>query len=115
MLVLIPVRGLLVRLGYVPVASTTKGRNPTCPPHHASTTRTDLAAHRQYLPCLLRAPPTPPRTAPLLPTSPAGEGRVTAEGERIPVRCEQLDIGYIDGMLLLPLIIEHTIGGRRVG
>jgi len=36
---------------------------------------------------------------------------VTAEGERIPVRCEQLDIGYIDGMLLLPLIIEHTIGG----
>ena len=26
------------------------------------------------------------------------------------MRCEQLDIGYIDGMLLLPLIIEHTIG-----
>lgn len=27
------------------------------------------------------------------------------------VRCEQLDIDYIDGMLLLPLIVEHTIGG----
>lgn len=26
------------------------------------------------------------------------------------MRCEQLDLGYIDGMLLLPLIIEHTIG-----
>ena len=26
------------------------------------------------------------------------------------VRCEPLDIGYIDGMLILPLIIEHTIG-----
>ena len=94
-----------------------------------------------------------------------GEGRVTAEGERIPgavqgqgracgglstkafaccslavaalgtrlpfpqpitlllsapaclpaVRCEPLDIGYIDGMLLLPLIIEHTIGGSVGG
>lgn len=28
------------------------------------------------------------------------------------VRCEALDIGYIDGMLLLPLIIEHTIDER---
>jgi hypothetical protein len=26
------------------------------------------------------------------------------------VRCERLDIDYIDGMLLLPIIIEHTIG-----
>uniref|UniRef100_A0A1D2A1X4 Uncharacterized protein n=1 Tax=Auxenochlorella protothecoides TaxID=3075 RepID=A0A1D2A1X4_AUXPR len=41
-----------------------------------------------------------------------GSGRVTAEGEKIPVRCEALDIGYIDGMLLLPLIIEHTIDER---
>lgn len=41
-----------------------------------------------------------------------GAGRVTAEGERIPVRCEPLDIGYIDGMMLLPLIIEHTIDER---
>ncbi|KAL4858599.1 G protein-activated inward rectifier potassium channel 4 [Chlorella vulgaris] len=41
-----------------------------------------------------------------------GEGRVTAEGERIQVRCEQLYIDYIDGMLLLPLIIEHTIDER---
>ena len=32
-------------------------------------------------------------------------------GEYIPVRCEPLDLAYIDGMLLLPLIIEHTIGG----
>ena len=28
-----------------------------------------------------------------------GGGRVTAEGEFIPVRSEELDIGYIDGML----------------
>ncbi|GAB4816589.1 hypothetical protein N2152v2_003635 [Parachlorella kessleri] len=41
-----------------------------------------------------------------------GEGRVTAEGEKIPVRCEELNLGYIDGMLLLPLIIEHTIDER---
>lgn len=41
-----------------------------------------------------------------------GEGRVTAEGERIPVRVEPLDVDYIDGMLLLPLIIEHTIDER---
>ncbi|KAL6773734.1 IRK1B [Auxenochlorella protothecoides x Auxenochlorella symbiontica] len=38
-----------------------------------------------------------------------GDGRITAEGERVPVRCEALEIGYIDGMLILPLIIEHTI------
>lgn len=25
------------------------------------------------------------------------------------MRCEALEIGYIDGMLILPLIIEHTI------
>lgn len=41
-----------------------------------------------------------------------GEGRVTAEGERIPVRVEPLEVDYIDGMLLLPLIIEHTIDER---
>ena len=29
------------------------------------------------------------------------------------VRCEALDIGYIDGMLLLPLIVEHNIGGAN--
>ena len=28
-----------------------------------------------------------------------GEGRMTAEGEHIPVRVESMDIGYIDGML----------------
>lgn len=28
------------------------------------------------------------------------------------VRVEQLNIGYIDGMMLLPLIIEHTIDER---
>jgi Inward rectifier potassium channel C-terminal domain len=38
-----------------------------------------------------------------------GDGRVTAEGEYIPLRVEQLDIAYIDGMLLLPITIEHTI------
>lgn len=41
-----------------------------------------------------------------------GDGRVTAEGERIPVRVEPLEVDYIDGMLLLPLIIEHTIDER---
>ena len=28
-----------------------------------------------------------------------GEGRMTAEGEHIPVRVEVLDVGYIDGMM----------------
>jgi Inward rectifier potassium channel C-terminal domain len=41
-----------------------------------------------------------------------GEGRVTAEGERIPVRCERLELGALDGMLLLPLVAEHTIDER---
>ncbi|KAK9856462.1 hypothetical protein WJX84_003016 [Apatococcus fuscideae] len=41
-----------------------------------------------------------------------GAGRTTAEGEHIPVRIEELDIGYIDAMLILPLIIEHTIDER---
>ena len=41
-----------------------------------------------------------------------GAGRTTAEGEHIPVRIEELDIGYIDTMLILPLIIEHTIDER---
>jgi hypothetical protein len=41
-----------------------------------------------------------------------GEGRKTAEGEKIPVRVESIELDYIDGMLLLPLIIEHTIDER---
>ena len=41
-----------------------------------------------------------------------GQGRITAEGEKIPVRVEPLEVDYIDGMLLLPLIIEHTIDER---
>ena len=41
-----------------------------------------------------------------------GEGRISAEGERIPVRVEPIELDYIDGMLLLPLIIEHTIDER---
>lgn len=41
-----------------------------------------------------------------------GEGRITAENERIPVRVESIELDYIDGMLLLPLIIEHTIDER---
>ncbi len=31
-----------------------------------------------------------------------GEGRMTAEGEFIPVRVESLDVGYIDGMMCDP-------------
>ena len=31
-----------------------------------------------------------------------GEGRMTAEGEYIPVRVESLDVGYIDGMMCGP-------------
>ena len=31
-----------------------------------------------------------------------GEGRVTAEGEHIPCRIEELEIGYIDGMMCAP-------------
>lgn len=41
-----------------------------------------------------------------------GEGRISAEGEKIPVRVEPIQLDYIDGMLLLPLIIEHTIDER---
>lgn len=41
-----------------------------------------------------------------------GEPRCTNESERIPVKIEELDIGYIDGMLLLPLVEEHTIDER---
>eukprot|EP00891_Asterochloris_glomerata_P004119 jgi/Astpho2/4119/fgenesh1_pg.00063_%23_104_t len=57
------------------------------------------------------------RTQVISPTTKAflytwGEGRTTAEGEYIPARIEELDIGYIDGMLLLPLIQEHTIDER---
>lgn len=44
-------------------------------------------------------------------------GRTTAEGEHIPVRVEELAMGSpgslgVDGMLILPLIIEHTIDER---
>jgi len=41
-----------------------------------------------------------------------GDGRKTAEDEKIPVRVESIELDYIDGMLLLPLIIEHTIDER---
>lgn len=41
-----------------------------------------------------------------------GDGRTTAEGEYIPFRADPLNIGYVDGMLLLPLTIEHTIDER---
>lgn len=37
---------------------------------------------------------------------------MSAEGERIPVRVEPIELDYIDGMLLLPLIIEHTVDER---
>ena len=42
----------------------------------------------------------------------AGAGRTTAEGEFIPCRSEQLDLDMIEGQLLLPLTIEHTIDER---
>lgn len=41
-----------------------------------------------------------------------GDGRTTAEGEYLPFRADPLSIGYVDGMLLLPLTIEHTIDER---
>ncbi len=41
-----------------------------------------------------------------------GEPRYTAEGDRVPAKIEDLDIGYIDGMLLLPLVEEHNIDER---
>ncbi len=41
-----------------------------------------------------------------------GAGRTTAEGEFIPCRSEQLDLDMIEGQLLLPLTIEHTIDER---
>ena len=41
-----------------------------------------------------------------------GQPRYTAEGDRIPAKIEDLDIGYIDGMLLLPLVEEHNIDER---
>lgn len=41
-----------------------------------------------------------------------GEGRRTMEGEFLPVRVEPLDLGNVDGMLLLPQTIEHTVDER---
>ena len=41
-----------------------------------------------------------------------GTPRFTDEGERVPAKIEDLDIGYIDGMLLLPLVEEHNIDER---
>ena len=35
--------------------------------------------------------------------------RVTAEGEHIPVRTEELEITYSDGLMLLPVTVEHVI------
>ena len=41
-----------------------------------------------------------------------GEPRYTIEGDRIRAKMEDVDIGYIDGMLLLPLVEEHNIDER---
>ena len=41
-----------------------------------------------------------------------GAGRTTAEGEFLPVRSEQLELDNIQGQLLLPLTLEHTIDER---
>jgi len=35
--------------------------------------------------------------------------RVTAEGEVIPMRTEELEISYSDGLMLLPVTVEHVI------
>ncbi len=35
--------------------------------------------------------------------------RVTAEGEIIPMRTEELEISYSDGLMLLPVTVEHVI------
>ena len=36
------------------------------------------------------------------------QGRLTAEGEFIPVRIEQLEIGYIDGMLCVADVLNFA-------
>ena len=38
-----------------------------------------------------------------------GGGRVTSEGEAIPVRVERLPLGAVDS-IILPHDLEHTIG-----
>eukprot|EP00873_Tetraselmis_striata_P023378 jgi/Tetstr1/443642/TSEL_031640.t1 len=35
--------------------------------------------------------------------------RTTAEGEKLPFRTEELKLNFTDGVLLLPVILEHTI------
>lgn len=37
---------------------------------------------------------------------------MTAEEEHITVRCEELDISQLDGQVLLPITVEHTIDER---
>ena len=37
-----------------------------------------------------------------------GKGRTTAEGEHIPARIEQMEIGYIDGMLVRQPSVSDT-------
>ena len=41
-----------------------------------------------------------------------GDGRLTLEGEHIPVRIEPMDVGNVESMLLLPTVLEHTIDER---
>ena len=39
-------------------------------------------------------------------------GRVTMEGERVPVAVTELGLEYCDPALLLPVVVEHTIDER---
>ena len=41
-----------------------------------------------------------------------GDGRMTYEGEHIPVRVETMAVPQIQGALLLPSVLEHTIDER---
>eukprot|EP01026_Neomeris_dumetosa_P045803 TRINITY_DN3884_c0_g1_i11.p2 TRINITY_DN3884_c0_g1~~TRINITY_DN3884_c0_g1_i11.p2 ORF type:complete len:189 (-),score=11.78 TRINITY_DN3884_c0_g1_i11:444-1010(-) len=41
-----------------------------------------------------------------------GHGRKTGEGEFIPVRVQEMLISYIDGNMLLPVTVEHTVDER---
>lgn len=41
-----------------------------------------------------------------------GPGRVTTEGESIPVQVEELELEYNEGVMLLPIMAQHTIDER---
>lgn len=41
-----------------------------------------------------------------------GQGRITAEGDTIPVLVEDLELCYNNGVMLLPIMVQHTIDER---